>query len=252
MLGAAEAPVDADGVLRHAFVDAGPSGRPYPHLAVAALRAGGEAVHPRTALQVEASSERSSAWVRQGQLLIRFSGPPGHLRHVSYVDVLRGAVPAGQLAGRHLLVGMTAQGVGDTLATPVNGRQRAMPGVEVLAHTMDTLRRGDAVRALSPAAVGAVSAAGVLALVVTPEGLPLAYEVMPGNTQDKQTLKAFIAQLEALHGPADRIWIMDRGIPTEEQLTELRASDPPVRYLCLLYTSPSPRDRTRSRMPSSA
>ena len=49
--------------------------------------------------------------------------------------------------------------------------------------------------------------------------------------RDKQTLKAFIAQLEALHGPADRIWIMDRGIPTEEQLTELRASDPPVRYL---------------------
>ena len=71
----------------------------------------------------------------------------------------------------------------------------------------------------------------VLALVVTPEGLPLAYEVMPGNTQDKQTLKDFLARLEALHGQADRIWIMDRGIPTEEQLAELRASDPPVRYL---------------------
>ena len=71
----------------------------------------------------------------------------------------------------------------------------------------------------------------VLALVVTPEGLPLAYEVMPGNTQDKQTLKDFLARLEALHGQAERIWIMDRGIPTEEQLAELRASDPPVRYL---------------------
>jgi len=71
----------------------------------------------------------------------------------------------------------------------------------------------------------------VLALVVTPEGLPLAYEVMPGNTQDKQTLKAFLARLEALHGQADRIWLMDRGIPTEEQLADLRASDPPVRYL---------------------
>ena len=71
----------------------------------------------------------------------------------------------------------------------------------------------------------------VLALVVTPEGLPLAYEVMPGNTQDKQTLKDFIARLEALHGKAERIWIMDRGIPTEEQLTAMRASDPPVRYL---------------------
>jgi len=78
----------------------------------------------------------------------------------------------------------------------------------------------------------------VLALVVTPEGLPLAYEVMPGNTQDKQTLKDFIARLEALHGQADRIWIMDRGIPTEEHLAELRASDPPVRYL---VGTPRPR-----------
>ena len=71
----------------------------------------------------------------------------------------------------------------------------------------------------------------VLAPVVTPEGLPLAYEIMPGNTQDKQTLPDFIAQLQALHGPADRIWIMDCGPPTEEQLTELRARDPPVRSL---------------------
>jgi hypothetical protein len=54
---------------------------------------------------------------------------------------------------------------------------------------------------------------------------------MPGNTQDKQTLRDFIAKLQALHGKADRIWIMDRGIPTEAQLAELRASDPPVRYL---------------------
>ena len=71
----------------------------------------------------------------------------------------------------------------------------------------------------------------VLALVVTPAGLPLAYEIMPGNTQDKQTLKDFIAKLQALHGQAERIWIMDRGIPTEEQPAELRASNPPVRYL---------------------
>lgn len=164
-LGAAEAPVDADGVLRHAYVAAGPSDRPYPHLAVAALRAGGESVHPLTALTVDGAADPSPGWVRQGQFLIRFSGPPGHLRHLSYVDVLRGAVPVERLAGRHLLIGMTAQGLGDTLATPVNGRQRAMPGVEVLAHTLNTLRRGDAVQALPPWAVGSVSAAGVLALV---------------------------------------------------------------------------------------
>jgi transposase len=71
----------------------------------------------------------------------------------------------------------------------------------------------------------------VLALVVTPEGFPLAYEVMAGNTADKKTLRGFLQQIESLHGKAQRIWIMDRGIPTEEVLAEMRASDPPVSYL---------------------
>jgi len=71
----------------------------------------------------------------------------------------------------------------------------------------------------------------VIALIVTPEGFPLAYEVMPGNTSDKTTLKAFLAQIEKQYGQAQRIWIMDRGIPTEEVLAEMRAADPPVHYL---------------------
>jgi transposase len=71
----------------------------------------------------------------------------------------------------------------------------------------------------------------VLALIVTPEGLPLAYEVMPGNTSDKTTLPAFLAQIEKQYGKAQRIWVMDRGIPTEATLQAMRRSDPPVLYL---------------------
>jgi transposase len=71
----------------------------------------------------------------------------------------------------------------------------------------------------------------VIALVVTPEGFPLAYEVMAGNTADKTTLRGFLAKIEELHGKAERIWVMDRGIPTEEVLAQMRASDPPVHYL---------------------
>jgi transposase len=71
----------------------------------------------------------------------------------------------------------------------------------------------------------------VIALVVTPEGLPLAYEVMAGNTQDKATLRDFLARIERQYGKAQRIWVMDRGIPTEEVLQEMRACDPPVQYL---------------------
>jgi len=71
----------------------------------------------------------------------------------------------------------------------------------------------------------------VIALVVTPEGFPLAYEVMAGNTSDKTTLRVFLERIEKLYGKAERIWVMDRGIPTEEVLAEMRAHDPPVHYL---------------------
>src|SRR6516225_4976920 len=71
----------------------------------------------------------------------------------------------------------------------------------------------------------------VIALVVTPEGFPLVYEVMPGNTADNQTLRAFLQKIESQYGKAERIWIMDRGIPTEEVLAEMRQADPAVSYL---------------------
>jgi len=71
----------------------------------------------------------------------------------------------------------------------------------------------------------------VIALVVSPEGFPLAYEVLAGNTSDRTTLKEFLNKIETQYGKAERIWVMDRGIPTEAVLTEMRQSTPPVYYL---------------------
>src|SRR3954469_6311266 len=71
----------------------------------------------------------------------------------------------------------------------------------------------------------------IIALVVTPEGLPLAYEVLPGNTKDNTTLRGFLDRIERQYGKARRIWLMDRGVPTEAILAEMRAADPPVQYL---------------------
>ena len=71
----------------------------------------------------------------------------------------------------------------------------------------------------------------VIGLVVTPEGFPLAYEVMAGNTSDRTTLRGFLARIEGLYGKAERVWVMDRGIPTEEVLEQMRQSDPPIHYL---------------------
>ncbi len=71
----------------------------------------------------------------------------------------------------------------------------------------------------------------VIALVITPEGFPLAYEVMDGNTSDRTTLRGFVEKIEARYGRARRVWVMDRGIPTEDVLAEMRAPQREVFYL---------------------
>jgi transposase len=71
----------------------------------------------------------------------------------------------------------------------------------------------------------------VIALVVTPQGFPLAYEVMAGNTSDRNSLRGFLDKIEAMYGKARRVWMMDRGIPSEELLAEMRAPEREMFYL---------------------
>ncbi len=71
----------------------------------------------------------------------------------------------------------------------------------------------------------------IVALVGTPEGLPLAYELFPGNTADKTTLRGMLKLIQKRYGQTERIWVMDRGLPTEAVLAELRQSEAKVRYL---------------------
>jgi transposase len=71
----------------------------------------------------------------------------------------------------------------------------------------------------------------IVALVITPQGFPLAYEVLDGNTSDRTTLRSFLSKLEGLYGKARRVWLMDRGIPTEKLLEEMRESGRETFYL---------------------
>ena len=71
----------------------------------------------------------------------------------------------------------------------------------------------------------------IVALVITPEGFPLAYEVMDGNTSDKTTLRGFLTRIENLYGQARRVWLMDRGVPTEAVLQEMRGAERQMFYL---------------------
>ncbi len=196
-LGAADPAVDPDGVLRHAYLRSGDAGAMHPHLALALLQAGGEAPHPALAAALAPDVNSGAFGRRDGELLIRYVGPPGTVPRVPYVDLLTGAVAAERLAGRYVLIGMTAQGLGDTLATPVNARHRAMPGVEVLANVLYTLKSGDSLQPLASGPLATLSAAGLALLMLgfglfgARAALPLALGSVP---------LAVLASLLALRG----------------------------------------------------
>lgn len=63
----------------------------------------------------------------------------------------------------------------------------------------------------------------VLALVVSPEGFPLAYEVFDGNRPDVTTVTEILDVVEATYGRAQRVWVFDRGLVSEQNLATLRA-----------------------------
>lgn len=62
----------------------------------------------------------------------------------------------------------------------------------------------------------------VIALVVTKEGYPVGYEVFDGNTADSTTVQEIVEKVEAAHGKAGRIWVMDRGNVSEANLSFIR------------------------------
>jgi len=62
-----------------------------------------------------------------------------------------------------------------------------------------------------------------IGLVVTPEGLPIAYEVFAGNRADVTTVQEIVEQMEDKYGQAQRIWVMDRGMVSEENLDWMRS-----------------------------
>ena len=62
----------------------------------------------------------------------------------------------------------------------------------------------------------------LIGLVVTDDGFPLGYEVFAGNRNDATTVEEVVAAMERKHGRAQRVWVMDRGMVSEANLTMLR------------------------------
>jgi CHASE2 domain-containing sensor protein/signal transduction histidine kinase len=144
-----QAELDQDGTVRTVFLREGVGGKWWDHLSLAMFVRTPAGVASRHRLPGERRPEASphapaasaGAWQRDYALRIPFAGPPGHFTRVSYIDVLDGVVAPSVLAGKSVLVGVTAAGLGDGYPTPVSGHGVLMPGVELHANVLDALIR---------------------------------------------------------------------------------------------------------------
>ncbi len=142
-LGHVHLEIDADGIVRSTFLREGDGSRWWDHLAVAVLRAGGFALPDTLPGQRRPDGGEETpadgVWQRDHWVQIPYAAPEGGFERISYVDLLRGEVPAERLAGRYVLIGATATGMGDAYATPRSAEAELMPGVEIAANVMNGL-----------------------------------------------------------------------------------------------------------------
>jgi PAS domain S-box-containing protein len=147
-LGHVDLEVDPDGIVRSVFLreGAGAATREYLTAALIEHTPGAGPLKLRGERHPEAAGSSTTAWVRDYRVLIPFLGPPGHFSEVSYVDELQGRVSPSAVRGKWVLVGMTAQGLGDDFATPRSGQSRPMSGVEVSANVLQAVHSGTTIR----------------------------------------------------------------------------------------------------------
>jgi len=156
-LGQANLQFDPDGVVRRAMLAESDGAQTWPHLMETAYRAAEGHDSPTYLRAPQGAATLGKGLLRSRPMLIPFAGPPGRFRTIAFSDVLRGETPQVFLKDKIVLVGATADGLGDRYSTPLPGGQEAMAGVEVQANVLDALLTGRAIRPLGRAWVVAFS-----------------------------------------------------------------------------------------------
>ena len=140
-------------MVRGLYLLEGPASAPWNHFSLAL-----QCVAQNAAARCKKSPPTNSTpvtpphWTERQPELIAYAGGPGHYPTYSYIDVLRGQIPPNAFQGKFVLVGAVASGLGDTFATPVSSGARLMPGVEVVAHILDSHLSGIRLKAAPAAA----------------------------------------------------------------------------------------------------
>lgn len=142
--GHVDASKDPDGVTRGVYLKAGLGQSHWSALALALFDLGNKSPSvPTPGLQNPEQGDGSPyQWVRDDYVMLHFAAPIGGFNQVSYIDVLDGHVPAALLKGRWVLVGATAEGLGDRLETSASGGNPLMPGVEYQANILESIQDG--------------------------------------------------------------------------------------------------------------
>jgi CHASE2 domain-containing sensor protein len=148
--------VDADGIARSVFLRQGefrppPDTRTWPQFALAML-ALADPAWTGAALPGERNPAPAPAgrWARDYWVRMPFVGPGGAIERIPFAELAAGRVDAARLAGKYVLVGATATGLGDAYPTPVSGHSALMPGVEIHANLLHALRHGNTITVARP------------------------------------------------------------------------------------------------------
>lgn len=152
MLGHSDVDIDPDGIVRSIHLRAGPQVASYPSLAMAMLQVSNERTVPDLDIRhAPGKAPRlTNAWQRDEQVRLRFGGPHRWVPSVPYASVLKGDVPVSLFANKHVLIGVTALGLGHQFNTPVSGLGGTMSGVEVTAQALQMLKHGPTIHDLAP------------------------------------------------------------------------------------------------------
>ena len=143
-LGHVHIDISDDGIARKVYLREGIGEPQWPHYSLALLSITDDAVElqryqPAKSPDNKAGGYSSMQWSREYPLLIPYAGPPGHFRHIGYSQVLSGVYPKDLFRDRIVLIGTTAEGMGDALPTPLSGNGGVMPGVEIIANIVDAI-----------------------------------------------------------------------------------------------------------------
>ncbi|BBB27062.1 EAL domain-containing protein [Amphritea japonica] len=152
-IGHVDTELDKDGLCRRVFLYGGINDAHWPALALAMLQTAGK--DPSLSLPSDfqenhpTDSNQSESWVRQKSMFIPFAARDQKPTIISWIDLVNGSVPGQLIRNKYILVGATATGLGDVLATPAAQDHERMPGVEVNAHILNALIQGKAIYSLT-------------------------------------------------------------------------------------------------------